>query len=349
MALANATAAGRCTTTPHPADRDRDEGLEDFSGAETGSDEAAGLAAQDGIGALRRCRREARSAACRLRIGDDLTRGVEDVVLRTSLVGCSAAIAVRVSESVSKVRLVATTPRKVPLESRSGMTVVATGWLVVGRYAFKEAPARHHRISRIRPADYNRGDAPFARRPVGSGPRLGPRRSLSARLRRRLSPQLPLSSAPSPSSHRHSPLRRRLHRRRRRRALPTATRLCHNDARFVADVTVPDGTIVGPGEAVDKRWSVLNAGTCDWVEGYSLVRVGAGAIEGPAELALFPARAGATAELRVDLQAPEAPGEYLARWRARAPDGTLFGEEIFVLIFVEEPTETPSPTALPTP
>jgi next-to-BRCA1 protein 1 len=125
--------------------------------------------------------------------------------------------------------------------------------------------------------------------------------------------------------------------------------LCENDARFVADLTVPDGTIVSPGEAVEKRWSVLNAGTCDWVEGYSLVRVGTGAIEGPAEQALYPARAGATAEISVGLRAPEAPGEYLGRWRARAPDGSLFGEEIYVLIFVEEPTPTASPSPSPTP
>jgi hypothetical protein len=112
----------------------------------------------------------------------------------------------------------------------------------------------------------------------------------------------------------------------------------------VADLTVPDGTIVSPGAEIDKRWSVLNAGTCDWVEGYRLVRVGTGAIEGPGELALYPARAGSTAEWQVILQAPEEPGEYLARWRARAPDGSLFGEEVFVLIFVEEPTLVPSPT-----
>lgn len=130
---------------------------------------------------------------------------------------------------------------------------------------------------------------------------------------------------------------------------PTATAFCVNDARFVADLTVPDGTIVLPGEQLDKRWSVVNAGSCDWGVDYRLVREGTGAIEGPAEMALYPARAGAAAEWRVALRAPEAPGEYLARWRARAPEGSFFGEEVFVLIFVEAPTATPSPTVSPTP
>jgi next-to-BRCA1 protein 1 len=124
---------------------------------------------------------------------------------------------------------------------------------------------------------------------------------------------------------------------------------CTNDARFVEDLTVPDGTVVAPGVALDKRWSVLNAGSCDWSAGYRLVRVGTSAIEGLAELALFPASAGATAEWQVEVRAPSEPGEYLARWRARAPDGTLFGEEVYLLIFVEEATAVPSvsPSATP--
>jgi hypothetical protein len=131
--------------------------------------------------------------------------------------------------------------------------------------------------------------------------------------------------------------------------VPAVTTGCQNDARCVADLTVPDGTIVSPGEVIDKRWSVLNAGTCNWVEGYRLVRVGSGAIGGPDELALYPARAGATAEIRVELRAPDGPGEYLARYQASAPDGTAFGEEIFALVFVEEPEPTASPSPSPTP
>jgi hypothetical protein len=124
---------------------------------------------------------------------------------------------------------------------------------------------------------------------------------------------------------------------------------CTNDARFAEDLTVPDGTVVSPAVELDKRWSVLNAGTCDWGAGYRLTRVGTSAIEGSAELALFPARAGATAEWQVEVRAPAEPGEYLARWRARAPDGTLFGEEVYLLIFVEEATAVPSasPSAPP--
>lgn len=124
---------------------------------------------------------------------------------------------------------------------------------------------------------------------------------------------------------------------------------CVDDASFIEDVTVPDGTEVLPGAAIDKRWSVSNSGSCDWGPDYRLVQVGSSGIEGPLEAALFPARAGATAIWEVALVAPTEPGEYLARWQARAPDGTLFGDEVFVLILVAEPESTATPSATATP
>ena len=42
--------------------------------------------------------------------------------------------------------------------------------------------------------------------------------------------------------------------------------LCKNSA-FVADVTIPDGTVLKPGEKFTKIWSVQNTGICAWDEG----------------------------------------------------------------------------------
>ena len=123
---------------------------------------------------------------------------------------------------------------------------------------------------------------------------------------------------------------------------PTATSLCQNNASFIEDLTIPDGTEVLPRESLEKQWSVSNSGSCDWGPDYRLVQVGTSEIEGPAEVALFPASAGSTAVWEVALVAPSAPGEYLGRWQARAPDGSLFGDEVFVLIVVAEPEPTPT-------
>jgi hypothetical protein len=121
---------------------------------------------------------------------------------------------------------------------------------------------------------------------------------------------------------------------------------CQDDALFLEDLTIPDGSIITPGAILDKRWSIQNSGTCDWGEDYRLLRLGEDSFEGPQSLALYPARAGSTAVLRVELYAPLTPGDYLSRWQAQSPDGTLFGDVVYVLIVVEAPTPTATVTPL---
>lgn len=109
---------------------------------------------------------------------------------------------------------------------------------------------------------------------------------------------------------------------------------CVDDARFVEDLTVPDGSLARPGEKLDKRWAVLNAGTCDWGAGYRLVRTDESSIEAREELALYPARPGETAIWQIEMTAPQDIGQHIASWQARSPDGNFFGERVFVLIEV---------------
>jgi next-to-BRCA1 protein 1 len=128
---------------------------------------------------------------------------------------------------------------------------------------------------------------------------------------------------------------------------PTPTAYCVNDAQFMEDLTLPDGTQVLPGAALDKRWLVLNRGECAWGPDYRLVQIGDSRIEGPDARALYPAVAGTQAVWQVQLVAPQEEGEFISRWRAQAPDGTLFGDEVYVLVVVDASplTPTPIPTA----
>lgn len=142
--------------------------------------------------------------------------------------------------------------------------------------------------------------------------------------------------------------------------LPTATptmagagfvlgnRECINDAIFLEDLTVPDQTIVSAGELLDKRWSVQNSGSCDWGSGYHLIRVGLDPFESVGEIALYPARSGTTATWQVELNAPQEPGEHISIWQARAPDGTLFGQQVYVWVLVATPTPAPTTRGTPT-
>jgi hypothetical protein len=99
-------------------------------------------------------------------------------------------------------------------------------------------------------------------------------------------------------------------------------------------VTIPDGTSVTPGEPVDKQWLVTNAGTCDWDAGYRLKLISGDAMSAPGEQALYPARAGTQATLRIAFTAPQDPGNHQGAWQAFAPDGTAFGQAVYVQVNV---------------
>ena len=47
---------------------------------------------------------------------------------------------------------------------------------------------------------------------------------------------------------------------------------CNNSA-FEADITIPDGSTLPPGENFQKIWAVRNTGTCTWDDGYSFVYI----------------------------------------------------------------------------
>ncbi len=118
---------------------------------------------------------------------------------------------------------------------------------------------------------------------------------------------------------------------------PVATPLvaCANELSFVQDLTVPDGSVIPPGGSIDKQWLVQNSGTCSWDSRYRFKLVGAEALGALTEQALYPAKAGSQATLRILFTAPAEPGTYQSAWQAFAPDGSIFGDAVFMQIIVE--------------
>ena len=125
---------------------------------------------------------------------------------------------------------------------------------------------------------------------------------------------------------------------------PTPTP-CVPDARWVADVTVPDNTEFAPGTPFVKTWRVRNAGACAWEPGTKLVFI-SGTPMGSAAADVPALAPGAQTDVSVSLTAPAVPGTYRANYQFQAPDGTRFGAVIYVQIIVPA---TPTPTFTPTP
>ena len=115
---------------------------------------------------------------------------------------------------------------------------------------------------------------------------------------------------------------------------PTTEPACTNALWFFQDITIPDGTQVSPGDRLDKRWLVQNAGTCNWDERYQ-IRLEAGSNMGvPQQQALYPARSGLELTIRMNFIAPDEAGTYRSAWQAYDPDGVPFGDPFFIEVVV---------------
>jgi len=118
---------------------------------------------------------------------------------------------------------------------------------------------------------------------------------------------------------------------------PTPIPPCTNDLKWLADLTYLDDTLVLPGQPMDKQWSLQNSGTCDWDARYRLRNTNGETLGASAEMPLFPARAGATITLSILFVAPNEAGTYRSEWQAVTPDGTLFGDTVYIKIVVSIP------------
>lgn len=111
-------------------------------------------------------------------------------------------------------------------------------------------------------------------------------------------------------------------------------------SRFIADVTLPDGTIVAPGSKFTKIWKLGNHGTQDWATGTNLIHVGGDSLlENPTDgpVIVTPASAsGGEVDVAVDLVAPAAPGRYISYFRLCGPRGMRFGQRIWVMVVVSD-------------
>jgi len=115
--------------------------------------------------------------------------------------------------------------------------------------------------------------------------------------------------------------------------------------------TVPDGTVMAPGQTFDKAWRLQNAGTCNWTATYKAVFTGTGngPMGGVATALGKIVKPGETIDIVVKFIAPTAPGEYTSWWKLQNDKGEFFGTPFSVVIkVVGAPAATATDTATPT-
>jgi len=125
------------------------------------------------------------------------------------------------------------------------------------------------------------------------------------------------------------------------------------------DLTIPDDTYLNPGEYFSKTWRLVNAGSCNWTENYSVVWFSGNDLgvkkEQPLGINVAP---GESVDVTVDMVAPQTPGSYQSNWKLRDENNELFGigpqgvSPFWARIVVLAPsdaTPTPLPEMTPTP
>jgi hypothetical protein len=124
---------------------------------------------------------------------------------------------------------------------------------------------------------------------------------------------------------------------------------CTLDAAFVADVTIPDGTIAPPAQPVHKVWRLRNTGTCPWDASTVLKFVSGFQMSGPLTATFPTTQAGATVDIGVTAYAPSQKGTYHSVWQLLDEGVNLFGPQLTMVLQVNTagPPKPPTPTPLP--
>jgi hypothetical protein len=125
---------------------------------------------------------------------------------------------------------------------------------------------------------------------------------------------------------------------------------CDN-AVYVSDVTIPDGTTIPAGQSFTKTWKVTNTGTCTWAVAYQLTFVSGDSLGGKATAIGKVVNPGQTADVSVILTSSSATGTINSTWRLSNEKGQQFGDSLTVVIksgVITTGTVSPTPTKTPT-
>jgi len=114
----------------------------------------------------------------------------------------------------------------------------------------------------------------------------------------------------------------------------TPTGIICDDAKWIQDVTVPDGTQMTPGQDFVKTWLIRNTGSCTWGSGYSLIHGYDETMGGIPEPLTGTVAPGEEVEVSVRFKAPANTGEHSSFWRMQNAGGSAFGEFLYVTIVV---------------
>lgn len=107
--------------------------------------------------------------------------------------------------------------------------------------------------------------------------------------------------------------------------------LTKESLKFLADVTIPDGSEIPSGTTFSKTWKVLNDGNVPWNTGYCLSWLNGDSLSSTQHFPLA-AQVNPNEEfhLQIPLTASDTPGRFFSSFRLTNPHGQYFGDRLWV-------------------
>ena len=126
-----------------------------------------------------------------------------------------------------------------------------------------------------------------------------------------------------------------------------ATGIAGDNTKWLADVTIPDYSLVAPSTSFVKTWSIQNTGTTTWTKDYKLIYLEG--LVGENNTVSFNltknVAPGETVEVSANFKSPAANGVYSSYWKMYSASGYIFGELLIMYITVGTNTLTPTTSA----
>ena len=108
---------------------------------------------------------------------------------------------------------------------------------------------------------------------------------------------------------------------------------CNNSV-FVSDVTVPDDTVMTPGQSFTKTWKLQNTGSCPWTTSFKVSFVSGNAMGGTTTALTTTVQPGQSGDISVAMTAPASAGDAIGYWILTSDGGQNFGSSFYVKIKV---------------
>jgi len=115
----------------------------------------------------------------------------------------------------------------------------------------------------------------------------------------------------------------------------TPSQVICDSSSFLQDASVPDGSVMTPGQVFQKTWRFKNTGTCAWTGAYTIRYSYGDRIGGQDTYIRVEVLPNQEAEISIQLTAPTKPGTYRGFWVLYNNNGYAFGEYVSVSIIVQ--------------